>query len=284
MDSLIKTLFPEQYGLLGYDDMHWMDNDGVMVYTTRYIDTFGVPDTPFDYRVIEDRIGDYGHLNFEDECKEAYTGTKVPRELASIHKLTQEGYKPYDKKKRPKHYYCRKNHFRIILTHILGFNGRVPQQVLDMMPDWCKDGTHWEEVRKILKQNNLQMYYNRIFTIIKLKGYLRNIPKITEQTVRNVLKDFDMLNNAWPHYPTHRTYFPILRFIALRLLYENDYDLSPVIPWARTVKKYQELEEEFSNLWDFADNLEIEKMYYDEKKTPKTCKQQCQHCRHEILL
>ncbi len=258
MDSLIKTLFPEQYGLLGYDDMHWMDNDGVMVYTTRYIDTFGVPDTPFDYRVIEDRMD---NLGYTDYCQEVNL-----------------------KKKRPTHFYCRKNHFRIILTHILGFNGRVPQQILDMMPDWCKDGTHWEEVRRVLKKNNLQMYYNRIFTIIKLKGYLRNIPRITEQTVRNVLKDFDMLNNAWPHYPTHRTYFPILRFIALRLLYENDYDLSPVIPWARTVKKYQELEEEFSNLWDFADNLEIEKLYYDEKKTPKTCKQQCQHCRHEILL
>lgn len=252
--DIVSLLFPDTK----FDDMHWMDADGTMVYTTRYIDIYGPPDTIWNYRVIEDRCDNLGYLDFNQEI-----------EL---------------KKKRPTHFYCRKKHFRIILTHILGFNGRVPQHVLNLMPDWCKEGTHWEVVRNILKQNGLQSYYNRIFTIIKLKGYLKNIPPITEQIVRNVLKDFNMLNDAWPHYPTKRTYFPILRFIALRLLYENDYDLSPVIPWARTIKKYQELEEEFSNLWDFADNLEIEKLYYDEKKTPKTRKHQCQHCKHEVLL
>jgi|SRR3990172_8285049 len=255
MDELLKLLFPDQSN--DYDDMHWMEN-GTMVYTTRYIDMYGEPDTPFPYRVIEDRCDNLGYLDFKDEV--------------------------ILKKKRPTHFYCRLNHFRIILTHILGYNGRVPIHVLNLMPDWCEDGTHWEVVRKILKSNGLQSYYNRIFTIIKLKGYLRNLPPITEKIVNNVFYDFKKLNDAWPYYPTKRTYFPILRFVALRLLYENGYDLSLIIPWARTVKKYNELEEEFSNLWDFADNLHIEKMYYDKKYTPKTHKDQCRHCKHNFIL
>src|SRR6266487_1949682 len=115
MNDLIKNLFPDQL-TNSFDDIHWMDPDGTMVYTTEYIDLYGEPDTIWSYRVIEDRMCNLGFLNHEDEC--------------------------LLKKKRPTHFYCRLNHFKIILSHILGYSRPIPKYVLDLMPEWCEAGTH----------------------------------------------------------------------------------------------------------------------------------------------
>lgn len=252
MDEIIKNLFPDALKD-EFDDLHWMDSDGTMVYTTEYIDIYGEPDTIWPYRVIEGQPTYV--IDFKQEC--------------------------ILKKKRPTHFYCRLNHFKIILSHILGYSRPIPRPVLDLMPDWCETGTHWETIRTILKENNLQSYYNRIPAIIREKQLLYNFPIVTEHKLQDIINDFWRLNIAWNHYPSKRTYFPMIRFVVLRLLYENDIDYT-WIPWTRTVKKFEALEEEFNDLWDFMENYEIEIQYYDKKKTPKTCKYQCQHCKHEM--
>jgi hypothetical protein len=286
----IFNLFPEQWQQMDtyLSKDHWFDNEGNAVYTTNYIDLYGEPDTGFPYYVVEgDPVYDY-RKPFNEEEMFFQSGCygydeRMPYGLNKIQKEVNKDFKPMDKKQRATHFYCRLEHFKQILSQLMGYTQKIPQYILDQMPNqWEFNGdiyTMWEVIRNKLKKTVTgyykgkrsgpkygQIYYNRIPTILRLKG-ICNFPPVKDKIWQNVINNFYKMHIAWQFFETDRKYFPNLRFVACRLLFEENVDVT-WIPWARTPKKYDSLEQTFGDIWDLIDNI-------DGKEVKHV---QCKHC------
>lgn len=165
-------------------------------------------------------------------------------------------------KRRPVHHYCRIARFTFTLGQLLGFAGKVP----DMPFFICRmafDNNQeiplkkiWNVVRTRLKLYNFRLYYNRIPTIIRRL----NLPHVqirrTPMDIQPLLLDFIKLHETWNKHKSKfgRSYFPNLRYIALRLM--EKYNLMPpyTIPFARTFRKKKSLDLLFDELTKQANN------------------------------
>lgn len=196
------------------------DEDGVPVFTNDQIDDYGLPEHwGFEllYRVVENR----------DTMK-----------MVTDYKMESEYYR------RPIHRYCRRHRFTSVLLQLLGDKGKVPDWVVDIVKTYLKPGDIWNHTRNILKHYKLRLYYNRIPYIVQQITKTNSAKPIHSDQYQAVMIDFDKFCYFFDNHKhaLKRTYFPNMRFIALKLIEKNGIQLNYDIPLTRTMRKRKDLE------------------------------------------
>ncbi len=201
-----------------------MDPWGVPVFRKQDVDLFGLP----SYYGYEDYIV---VSTYEDEC---------PFVLDWVGEQERRGVL------RPVHRYSRVERFISVVYQLLGERGDVPDIVLDVVRHWGFDldpALAWNSVRFVLKQYSWARYYNRIPSILARLGYRPE--KFQYWRVENVIErfrcmsfKFDSIKGTLPS----RSYFPNLRYVALRMLEEEGVVFRYDIPKIRTKKKIKVME------------------------------------------
>lgn len=197
-----------------------IDDDGVPIYTHQQIDDFGFPEW-FGvevYRVIETRA-----------CIPLQTDF-------SLHQQSSV---------RPIHRYCRKKRFHATLYKLLNDRGRVPEKVIQLVQEnMFPNRPIWNEIRTVLKENNLRLYYNRIPFIIQAITLQPPTKPINAEQYRNMLSDFDCFCSYFEQNKVDfkRTYFPSMRFVALKLMERWGVKCNYEIPFTQTFRKRKDLE------------------------------------------
>ena len=213
------------------DRPHHFDASGTAVFTSEQMAWADPEQFGFDeeYVVVEEEETSHPWaLNYADELN-------LPR-------------------RRPVHRYSRSERFKFILGQLMGCSGTVPPQVLAIfqpaqLARIPKDQL-WDEVRCILKTHRWRIYYNRIPAILAGLG-LMSFKFSDTKKFQDILHDFDQLDKIFNDLqPTlGRTYFPNLRFVAIKLMARHGLAPPFKIPLARTVRKLQALEQLYTQLW-----------------------------------
>lgn len=141
------------------------------------------------------------------------------------------------------HRYSRKDRFRFLLYQLLNVSGTIPKWVQRLVANELKlvkvsKSKVWNQIRTILKRNRLRRYYNMIPNLIAYACKLRVIAPYP--AIVKCLNDFyqmdlqfdTVLRSQW-----NRSYFPNLRFIALKLCQANGIEFPYSVPLIRTTRK-----------------------------------------------
>ena len=149
---------------------------------------------------------------------------------------------------RPVHRYSRVKRFEWILYQLIGYRGDVPVEVVDL----CRDGFDprpgyiWNSIRKILKENKMRVYYNRIGNIIYRLTKMKIRFGDSYLFLEGVVDDFRCLK--FVRGKGGRTYFPDIRFVALKMLIKHGAKFDYDIPLLQTKRKLSGLETLFTEL------------------------------------
>lgn len=165
------------------------------------------------------------------------------------------------------HRYSRHQRFQNTLLQLQGTLGvsrvRSQHHLMEILkPVWFIPETEvWDTARQLLKQNKMQIYYNRIPSILDDMDFFKTkLPPFPGCLLIRVLDDFTRLELAFQRIKTtlKRKYFPNLRFVALKLMdkYQIPY-LHDYIPKTRTSKKNIELTALYEQLWLEVDTFEL---------------------------
>ena len=227
-----------------------IDNEGVAVFTSGQINDNGYPEDSGwtdKYLVAEEEEDSHPRV-FTFKTSSEYILTR-PREV---------------------HRYCRLSRFKSILKHMMGLGGFSTKKSINILDEISHDlpinisytppCLLWNTIWKILKSGKHSKYYSRIPTIIKnlnLSEYKTNNTVITFYRVIEDFKEMDRVFNIVKQ-SMDRSYFPSLRFIALKLLDRYDYVLPITIPYARTTVKVERLERDYDTFWNKLRELELE--------------------------
>lgn len=205
----------------------------------------------------------------EEESIVPYTPESIEssdslRVLGAWHKLEPEYISGFNEthtysivRKRPIHRYCRLTRFAFVVAQLLGVSGKVPPIVcdivrlaFDMESSPIPPNKVWNFVRARLKQYKWRLYYNRIPLLLShpsIHAQLPWLPPTQFTTISrkhcDLLDSFTELHNAFNRirHTLGRSYFPNLRYVALRLM-ERHGLLPPYhIPIARTFRKRKSL-------------------------------------------
>lgn len=207
-----------------------VDPDGTEVYTSDYIDLYGLPNSA-RYYVIE--TPEYTHPLQNDWL--------------------------YIPETKPIHRYCRLLRFKTTLYQLLGSTGfktersnELVDRVLEELPcsiHYTPPCMLWEEIRKVLKKLKLHIFYNRIPVIANTLKLIQH-PKVPHKVINEIISDFQKLSTAFDQikHTLGRAYFPSMRFMALRLCQEHNVKLNISIPFCRTMPRYTALHEVYDKL------------------------------------
>lgn len=224
-DLLLPIVLPGPVQPIRYDQ-------GLPIYTTEQVDLYGYPeDWGIDnYLVIEER--ETSHPMVTDYQMETERRGAL----------------------RPIHHYNRVERFQSILYQLIGSRGVVPRLVIttivqkgyDPHPDRV-----WNSIRKLLKEHNWSLYYNRIPVILEQLGYKRKI-NFNDQNafVLHIVNEFRKISARFEELKPQleRTYFPNLRYVVFKLLQENGATFEYSIPFLRTPRKEKVMDEIWSLL------------------------------------
>lgn len=214
-----------------------IESDGKHVYSSEQISIYGLPETwiwPNNYYEV------ISNLDFE-------------RPAAQDFKFEQERWGST----RPIHRYSRVKRFESTLYQLLGYRGNV--DLVDLL--YIKEVGYdehplriWESLRRILKENGWQKYYNRIPTIIQMLGLdLKIHVGKDNEMVNDIIRTFKMMNSLFEDVkPFGRTYFPNMRFIVIRMLETFGAKFDFDIPRVRTKRKLKPLDEIWVNLFNLS--------------------------------
>ncbi len=125
------------------------------------------------------------------------------------------------------HRYSRIDRFKFTVLQLLGFNGAVPKKVIETVQleigKYVKSNSKiWNTIRKILKENGYRKYYNRIPKIISIVAGFQ-IEGVSKANMDSLFKKFQKMSfdfNNELRQKWNRSYFPNLRYIALRMISE----------------------------------------------------------------
>lgn len=210
---------------------HHYDQQGVAVFTTEQIKWADPAVFGFDqeYYVVEQEESAHPlALNYHDEIL-------LPR-------------------KRPVHRYSRHERFRSILGQLMGCSGNVPKEVFQVL-----NAEHlrqlprdqlWDTIRSILKLHNWRIYYNRIPAILAGLG-MSDFKYGDTSKFQDILHDFSLMDKIFVTLKSSvgRSYFPNLRFVAIKLMKRHGIEPVVPIPLARTMRKLQGLEDLYNLIW-----------------------------------
>ena len=149
-----------------------------------------------------------------------------------------------ERRLRPKHLYCRVERFKGVLMELIGVKGVVENEVLDVLKNNFFDPSRsgcWNSIRGILKKEGLTRYYNRIPTILQRLGLEKRLKLEDEcRMVGEIIRDFQRISRKFDERDWERTYFPNLRFCALKYLELAGMEFKYEIPFLRTPRKLKE--------------------------------------------
>lgn len=202
-------------------------DNGIAIFSTRDIEDYGLPEEwgYENYQVVESR-----ELN-----------------LVTDYKMERQ----YDM--RPIHRYSRLERFKVTLRQLIGEHGVVPDHIVTVVGHYLsiqeETSDLWNRTRSILKTLKCRLYYNRIPFILKKLKYDQCI-KWDAKEYLDIVERFKVISYTFDQEKKNfkRTYFPNLRFIALKLLEESGGQMIVPIPLARTVRKRNALEKLWQEL------------------------------------
>lgn len=196
-----------------------IDEDGLPVFTNHQIDDYGFPEHwGYDlYRIVENRD---------------------TMDLKTDYKMESSYYK------RPIHRYNRRLRFYNTLLQLMGDRGKVPQHILNLIASYLQPGDVWNQVRRMLKHYKLRIYYNRIPFIVQQITKQNSVSKVHVDQYNSMMKEFDRFCYWYDQHKEElkRTYFPNMRFIALKLMDQFGVKTNYEIPLTRTQRKRKDLE------------------------------------------
>jgi hypothetical protein len=148
----------------------------------------------------------------------------------------------------------------------MGCSGHVPAEVLKMMDatilSQLPSEQVWDAVRAVLKAHNWRMYYNRIPVILAGLG-LSQFKFGDTGKFQDILHDFESMDQIFDSlkHELNRTYFPNLRFVAIKLMRRHGLSTSIPIPLARTSRKMQALEDTYNFIWKAIEDKKFEDFF-----------------------
>jgi len=148
--------------------------------------------------------------------------------------------------KRPIHRYCRRKRFQNVLAQLLNDKGKVPFTVVEMVrEEMFPNRELWDEIRTVLKKHKLRIYYNRIPYIIQQLKKISSTSPVHIDQYQAIMKDFDKFCFLFDQqkHEINRSYFPNMRFIALKLIERYGIVFNYEIPFTRTLRKRKDLEQ-----------------------------------------
>ena len=211
---------------------HHYNKAGRAIFTSSQLEWANPEDFGFtaDYEVVEEEHTAHPlALNWADEC--------------------------YLQKKRAVHHYCRQERFRFTLSQLMGSTVRdIPAIVLSKIPKSITripKARLWYSIRQILKKHGWRLYYNRIPAIISALNLVNFRTSSTSAFIR-IIQDFERMHRIFKKIKTSlgRTYFPNLRYVAVRLMEKHNIVLPFLIPRTLTVKKQQSLDLMYTKIWN----------------------------------
>lgn len=219
----------------------YFDN-GVPVYTRTMIDLFGLPQTHFNYLVIDDSI-EYLHSysTLETHCEN----------LNNVHR--------YDRLAR----------FSTMLLQIIGDAQITSQKGLKCIKQVSKQlpkdydlqslSTIYQLVRTVMRRNGLKIYYNRIATILHEFNITDVRRHYSTHLVNNVIQDFEKMHYAFTKisHKISRKYFPNLKYVALKLLLKYGFSNPFGLKLAKTPSRLQKLDMDFEYIWGRIEEEEL---------------------------
>lgn len=220
--------------------------DGLPIYTTHQIDTYGFPDCE-RYLVVREEIDCHP---FQIICNNSPKNYKV-------------------------HRYCRRERFRTTLLQLCGISKIETEKsrsllecTLEQTPNhytYLPPCIAWEKIREILKKTNRQLFYNRIPVIVQTVTNNRlNFKNVATKTqIQSILKDFRLMDEVFDIVKNdlNRIYFPSLRYVALRLMEIHGVEIPIEIPKCRTKSKFEHLEDAFIKLYVKAAEHQLDSLF-----------------------
>jgi hypothetical protein len=141
------------------------------------------------------------------------------------------------------HRYDRKERFRYTLYQLVGASGTVPASLCKAIKEAngkrVRKSRVWNMIRNYLKRNKLRQHYNRIPQIISRIYKLKPL-NLTGDIITNIFKDFHCFHYQFNNdlrFKWKRSYFPNLRFVALKLLEKYGVQFPYSVPLVRTLRK-----------------------------------------------
>lgn len=203
------------------------DKDGVAYFYTSQI---------FDY-------GEPYHFGFEKYY--AIDDTSTP--MVTDWTMEQE------RRTRPIHRYNRLERFTCILGQLCGYRGHIGDVPMSAIVAELVEPYTWESVRLAMKTSGYTKYYNRIPFVV---AYMNKLPYtdeyqfpaipvtgLTPQIYDKIITDFHELQHKFTENKavTDRSYFPSLRYVALKLLQKHGATIN--IPLMRNKKTLDKMED-----------------------------------------
>lgn len=117
----------------------------------------------------------------------------------------------------------------------------------------------YEKVRHVMKIHGLKIYYNRIATILNEFNIANVRMHYTGELVNNVLQDFLKMHYAFfkVRDQLKRTYFPNLKFVALKLLLKYGFSNPFNLKLAKTPARLQKLNNDYALIWKLIEDEEL---------------------------
>ncbi len=142
------------------------------------------------------------------------------------------------------HHYSRVDRFKSIMLQLLGENGALPNSVVKLVEGQIGKYVHskhkiWNTIRKILKEHGMRRYYNRIPKIILALTGMKPTG-FAEVDFHNLMREFEIMSNLFDKKYREKwkiSYFPNLRYIALRMIQHVGIIYPYHVPLIRTKRK-----------------------------------------------
>ena len=204
-------------------------------------------------RLDKDSLPVYSNRDLELYGEPVHYGVKEYTVIETDRTYTLDYHKCTSRKILPYHHYCREERFRVILGFLLG-KGRVPFEIFELVMDKIESGEEefvWYEIQDILGKSGNCRYVNRIPKIMIMLGY-GNCFETTRQDF--IIERFNRASERFDYLKSHnllgcRTYFPNLRYVALRLLAEHKANFKVKVPLLKTKSKLKPMNVLYNKLF-----------------------------------
>lgn len=150
------------------------------------------------------------------------------------------------------HHYNQDARFYTLCKHLLG-GGKISKWKLQdiiyhVQKHKCKN---WYDTKKVLKKLGLRIYYNRIPYILYKAQKIQITSSKSHYRLDEIMKHYEKIKQNFLYLKNFfkRSYFPNMRYIALKLFKMYQIPLAYEIPFALTKQKYQELEDIWNLLY-----------------------------------
>lgn len=167
------------------------------------------------------------------------------------------------------HHYNRIERFTTILLQIVGdarisskkgmkcikkISRNIPANI-DLYPL----PTIYQIIRNVMRQNGLKIYYNRIATILNEFNITNTRSHYSVELINNVIGDFQKMHYAFTKIKKDlkRTYFPNLKFVALKLLLKYGFTNPFNLKLAKTPARLQKLNKDYELIWNLIEEEEL---------------------------